>query len=55
MPHITVDKSLDSVRLSTRKVPLAIRDQIKKEHDKHVSHGIITKVEEPTESVLNKF
>ena len=34
--HFTVDKSVDPVRLPTRKVPLGIRDQVKAELNKLV-------------------
>ncbi len=47
--HLTIDPSVQPVQLPTRKVPLAVRDNLKKELDRLTDIGVIAPVDVPTD------
>ena len=49
--HITTDPNVKPVIHSPRRIPLGLRDDVKKELDRMVARGAITKVNEPTKWV----
>ena len=51
--HLSLDKSVPPVALPVRKVPIAVKEPLKKEIDRLVSQGILEPVDTPTHWVLS--
>ena len=49
--HLSLDKSVPPVALPVRKVPIAVKEPLKKEIDRLVSQGILEPVDTPTDWV----
>ena len=47
--HIQIDENVKPVQHAPRRIPVAIREELKQKIDKMVKDGILAKVTEPTE------
>jgi len=46
--NLTVDPTVPPVQMPSRRLPIAMRKQVKEELDRLVANGVITPVTEPT-------
>jgi hypothetical protein len=49
--HVQVNKEISPTKIPVRKVPIALKKQIKEELDRLVKLDVLTKVEVPTDGI----